>query len=474
MATDPTDQVRELAPEGIDPATGKPAISGPSPEGTVVETQRLGWRDLPGLLKDTYDEWDRDNATTLAAALAYYLAFALAPTLVLIIAVLGFVVGNGAVKHAVLLRVTDLMGPQGAAFVAQLIESAQRPGNSIPATIVSVVTILVSATGIVAEIQRSMDLIWNVPPRPSLGVWGALKTRAQGLWLVLGGGLLLLGTMVASTILGAFEHRFAGLPGLRVLAHVSELTLSFSFLTALFMLIYKLIPRVLIAWKDAFAGAMMTAFLFSVGKTLLAFYFAHSATASSYGAAGSFAVFLAWVYYSAQIFFFGAELAQVYGERLGRKLVPRPHPPAKAPPSGGLPGLEGRRGGLDGRREGLLGLDGDVGLGAPVGAGFLPDLDAIAEDRLQAQRVAADPGGLLDDALARAGVESVDDGVGLDAAGGALERHVAVGVDGRDQGRLGRRQGQGGAGAPGHEEAKRGERHQHPGPESRPHRGEGS
>ncbi len=340
MVTDPLPRGPAASePTTSETAAGGPAASAMAAGGTAAgeggpsmgdkngEIHPLGLRDLPGLLKDTYDEWDRDNASTLAAALAYYLAFALAPTLVLIIAVLGVIVGDGAVKAAVLLRVTDLMGPQAAAFVAQLIENAQRPGNSIPAAIVSVVTILVSATGIVAEIQRSMDLIWNVPPRPSLGVWGALKTRAQGLWLVLGGGLLLLATMMASTLLGAFERRFAGLPGLKFMAHASDLSLSFSFVTALFTLVYKLIPRVQIAWRDAFVGAAMTALLFSLGKTLLAFYFAHSATASSYGAAGSFAVFLAWVYYSAQIFFFGAELAQVYGARLGRKLVPKPHPP---------------------------------------------------------------------------------------------------------------------------------------------------
>jgi membrane protein len=302
--------------ESRDPASGDPARE------LATETRRFGLGDLPSLLRDTYDEWDRDNASTLAAALAYYLAFALAPTLVLIIAVLGVVVGNGAVKVEVLRRVTDLMGPQGAEFVAQLIENAQRPGNSIPAALLSVATIVVSATGIVAEIQRSMDLIWNVPPRPGRTLWQVIRSRVRGLGLVLGAGALLLLTMTASTALGAIERRLAWLPGLRLLAHASDLTLSFAFLTALFMLVYKLIPRVQIAWRDAFAGALVTALLFSIGKTLLAFYFAHSATASSYGAAGSFAVFLAWVYYSAQIFFFGAELAEVYGARFGRKLIP--------------------------------------------------------------------------------------------------------------------------------------------------------
>jgi membrane protein len=270
------------------------------------------------LLKRTYDSWDAHNAATMAAALAYYTAFALAPVLILIIAVMGFVFGRSNVQGEVMRQMHELVGANAAGFVKEMLENAARPGASFIATIVSIVTIVISATGVFGELQRAMNVIWNTPPPTSTGVLSIVRERAMAFVMVLFIGLLLVGSIAASAVLSGLGHVLERhVPGAATMLDVGELALSFGLITVLFAMMYKVMPTAKIAWRDVWLGAAATAFLFTLGKYALGLYLGKSAFGSSYGAAGSFAVLLAWVYYSAQILFFGAELTHIYARTYG-------------------------------------------------------------------------------------------------------------------------------------------------------------
>lgn len=275
------------------------------------------------LLRDAYSEWDKHNASSLAAALSYYAAFATAPTLVLLVGLLGFVLGRGTVRAEVLAQARVAMGPQGESVAAMLLDNAAHPGASLIAGAISVVTLLVSTTGLFAELSRSLDIVWDVPTPKKFSIVRLLKERALAFLMVLAGGAFLILTMLASTILTAMGER---LDRLGWLTHVAitggNLLVAFLGVAGLFAIAFKTLPRAHVAWREVIVGALFTTVLFTLGKVLIGLYFAKSAMASSFGAAGSFAVYLAWVYYTTQIFFFGAELTQVYARGRGDRIVP--------------------------------------------------------------------------------------------------------------------------------------------------------
>jgi membrane protein len=273
---------------------------------------RAAW----AIVREAYDEWDRDNATSLAAALAYYAAFATAPTLVILVAVLGALVGRSHVRAQILEYARTAMGHEGEAAVVLLLDHAPSLGSSVVATVVGVVLILVTTSGFFAELSRSLDVIFNVEePRPS-SVWALVKERAVAFTMVLFGGGFLLATMLSSTLLASLGGLLpAWGPALHLLVRVASGVVGLALLAGLFGLVVKILPRTRVATRDLVVGSCLTAVLFALGSALIGVYFAKSTVASSFGAAGGFAVFLAWVYYSAQIFFFGAELTQVIAAR---------------------------------------------------------------------------------------------------------------------------------------------------------------
>lgn len=316
---------------------GRPtsAASGPS-------KLRAAW----AIIQETYDEWDRDNATSLAAALAYYAAFATAPTLVILVAVLGTIVGRGTVRAEILEQARTAIGPQGESAVALLLDHAPSLGSSILATLVGVVLILVTTTGFFAELSRSLDVIFNVSePRP-FSALALVKERAIAFTMVFFGGAFLVLTMLSTTALASLGKLlpawgFVAKLGLRVASAIVLVAL----LAGLFGMVVKILPRTRIETRDLVVGSLLTAVLFSLGTTLIGVYFAKSTVASSFGAAGGFAVFLAWVYYSAQIFFFGAELTQVIAARRkeGRLTSADVAPPSRQEPGVGDQSTKGAR-----------------------------------------------------------------------------------------------------------------------------------
>lgn len=278
------------------------------------------------LLTDTFTEWNEDKPFQLAAALSYYTLFSLAPLLIIAMAVAGLVFGREATQHQIASTIQGMVGPQGAQAIQALIQSASTPSSGILATLIGVVTLLLGAGGVVGQLQDSLNTIWGVAPKPELGLMGLLRVRILSFGMVLGIGFLLLVSLVISAALTAFLQFVGGASiGESFLWHGIEFLVSFGLITLLFALIYKVLPDVHMAWKDVGIGAAMTALLFTLGKFLIGLYLGHSSVSSAYGAAGSLIVVLLWVYYSALIFFFGAEFTQVYATRYGVGVKPDEH-----------------------------------------------------------------------------------------------------------------------------------------------------
>lgn len=273
------------------------------------------------LIKQTVKEWSEDKVPRLGAALAYYTMFAMAPLLIIAIAIAGFVFGEEAARGRVTSELGSLINDDAAAMVEELILSARRPAAGIVATIVGVVTLLLGASGVIGQLKDSLNTIWEVAPKPGRGILSLLKDRFLSLGLVLGMGFLLLTSLVLSAVLDAVSD-FAFGDDAGVALQVLNFVVSFVVVTLLFAVIYKVLPDVKIAWRDVWIGAVVTAFLFNVGKFLIGQYLSRSTTASIFGAAGSLILVLLWIYYSSQILFFGAEFTQVYANRFGTKLEP--------------------------------------------------------------------------------------------------------------------------------------------------------
>ncbi|MBD1915057.1 MULTISPECIES: YihY/virulence factor BrkB family protein [Cyanophyceae] len=279
------------------------------------------WR----LLKQAFQEWNQDKASQLAAALAYYTLFSLAPLLILAIAIASLFFDNGAVREQLMGQVESLMGGASADFVRTVLDNANRPGENSGwvASAISVVLLLVGATGVLSQLQLSLNTIWNLEARPGIGLIDQVRKRLLSLGMVIVIGFLLLVSLIASSMISGFSGYLSMLmPGLDALVQFLNFVLAFGLSTLLFAVMFKYLPDAIIAWRDVWFGAAATAILFSIGKYLIGLYLGNSSFGSSYGAAGSVIILLVWVFYSAQILFYGAELTQVYSCRFGSQIKP--------------------------------------------------------------------------------------------------------------------------------------------------------
>lgn len=275
-------------------------------------------RDLLSAAANAYLE---DRAMTMGAAIAYYTVFSLAPVLILVIAVAGLAFGHEAAEGAIVDELGGLLGRDGARALQAMIRGAADRGSGIAATVVGLVTLAVAATSVFAELQGSLNVIWKAAPSPRSAVWDIVRVRLLSLSLIVALGFLLLVFLVVSAALTAFAGYLERVfPGLDVLMRLINMAVSFAVTAALFAMVYKMLPDTRIAWGDVWIGAAVTALLFTVGKLLIGLYIGSSNVASTYGAAGALVVILIWVYYSAQIFLFGAEFAKVYAERYGTRV----------------------------------------------------------------------------------------------------------------------------------------------------------
>jgi membrane protein len=313
----------------LEPPPSKPrpgASSGSSGAGSGARGQRVGWmrrvRRLGGLLRETYVQWDEDQAARQAASLALYTLLSVAPLLIVSIKVAGLALGDEAARGQVSQEIGKLVGPQAGAAIEAMVANAKEPGEGVLGSLIGLCVLLFGASGVFGELQASLNQMWEVKPKPNRGVMGFIKDRFFSFTMVMGVAFLLLVTLVVSAVLATVTEHFRGLVPFPALWWVLNIAIGLGITTVLFALIYKVIPDVQIQWRDVWVGAFATAVLFSVGRVLLSWYVGRSATVSPFGAAGSLVALVVWVYYSAQILFFGAEFTQVFATRYGSHILP--------------------------------------------------------------------------------------------------------------------------------------------------------
>jgi len=315
--------------------------------------KQLTQRRAVRLITTTIKEWQEDNATRLAAALAYYTVFSIAPLLIIAISVAGLVLGNEAATGQLVGQIQGLIGLQGAELIETMIQGASKPSASIIATIIGIATLVFGATSVFSELQNSLNEIWDVKPQPQKsGLLLMVRTRFLSLTLVFGIGFLLLVSLVISAVLAGVSTFIGGAIGeAAIISQVISAVLSFLVTTLLFALMFKVLPDVHVDWHDVWIGAVMTSLLFSIGRLLIGLYLGNSGVTSTYGAAGSLIILLIWVYYSAQILFFGAEFTQVFARLYGSRrdeqvlVTTQAEPPPQIPPETDdvAPDPEGRK-----------------------------------------------------------------------------------------------------------------------------------
>ncbi|GAC1661504.1 MAG: YihY/virulence factor BrkB family protein [Candidatus Dormibacteraceae bacterium] len=264
-----------------------------------------------GTLKETFWAWSEHEAPTRGAALSFYTLLSVAPLVILVVAIASVVFGHSAVQSEFIAQVRSFMGAEAAQAIARVIERGHTP-NGVFASVLGVITLLFGASGAFSELHSALNKIWNVQPQAGSGVASLIRSQLLSFGMVLGVGFLLLVSLVITTAL-AVVGRFFGeiLPLPEPVLHTLNFAISFAAIAALFALIFKYVPDARIRWRDVWEGALATALLFTIGKSLIGLYLGKAAVGSAYGAAGSLIVVIVWIYYSAMIFFFGAEFAHV-------------------------------------------------------------------------------------------------------------------------------------------------------------------
>lgn len=275
------------------------------------------------ILKCTFTEFSEDNVMRLSAALAYYAMFSIGPLLVIAVGLAGLAFGHQSVRREIEQQLQSMLGPNAANTIDSMMSSQTRQGGIIT-TILGLVALLFGAGGVFGALQDSLNTIWEVKPKPNLGIRGLIRARFLSLSMVLGTGFLLLVSMAFTTFLSAAAGSIGGKLGIsEVLVHIANFVASFGIIALLFAMIFKYLPDVKVPFRKVWVGAILTAFLFTIGKYGLAMYLGRASTTSSYGMAGSVIIILMWVYYASVILFFGAEFTQVYAKQTGTRVVPK-------------------------------------------------------------------------------------------------------------------------------------------------------
>jgi membrane protein len=277
------------------------------------------------LLKDSALEWYEDEAPHKAASLAYYTLLSTAPLVLFTVTIAGVAFGADAARGQITSQIGSVVGPQAAEAIQGVARNAHQHSGGILSSVVGFVVLLFGASGVFGELQTMMNAIWGVKPKPGRGIKGFLHDRFLSFTMVLGVAFVFLVSLLLSAAISALGHFLASsLPGGEGLWHLLNFLFSLAIITGLLGLIFKVVPDVEIRWRDVWVGALVTAILFTIGKSLLGLYLGKSSFSSSYGAAGSVVALVVWVYYASQILFMGAEFTQVYARVFGRDIKPSP------------------------------------------------------------------------------------------------------------------------------------------------------
>ena len=279
----------------------------------MLKTVKSIW----GMAVETVYDFIEDGALSRGAAIAYYTVVSIGPVLLICIAIAGLAFGEEAAQGAIVDQLRGLMGDQAAELIQTTIRSANNRSSGILATIIGIVALIVTASGVFGEMQVALNAIWKAEP-PKAVLTGILKARMASLGLVATLGFLLLVSLVLSAVLHAVSTYVNGvMPGATTILTALNFAVSLAMVSALFGAIYKILPDRQLGWRDVGVGAVVTALLFTIGKTLIGLYIGSSSVASSYGAAGALVVILVWIYYSSQIFLLGAEFTKVWASHHG-------------------------------------------------------------------------------------------------------------------------------------------------------------
>ena len=287
----------------------------------AIETTHI--KDIAALLKETGAEWWNHKAPRLGAALSYYTIFSLAPMLLLVVAVAGFFLGDDAVEGHIVDEMQELLGHDGAAVLqAMLVASSSRTSGAL-ATAIGLGVMLIGATSVMIELQDSLNTVWRAVPKPGLGLKGVLRDRLLSLGLVLSFGFVLLVSLGMSAALAAAGVWVRGIiPAWVIVGRLLSELISFGTIALFLALIFKFLPAASISWSDVSIGALLTSALFLGGKFLIGLYIGKASIGSTFGATGSLAVLLVWVYYSSMIMLLGAEFTRAYAARYGSGVIP--------------------------------------------------------------------------------------------------------------------------------------------------------
>lgn len=287
------------------------------------------WQDIWYLLTESFDAWGKHKAPRLGASLAFYTLLSLTPLLLMIVAVVGLVFGRTAAQRQIVSQVHMLVGAQGAEAADALLKGSQSSAQGIIATVVGFVTLLFSASGVMIELRDALNTIWEIPGAKAGGVRSKIfaytRERLLSFTMVLSVGFLLVISLAISSWIAALGSLSSSiLPWTEVFLHVGNSIASLLLISAVFSAIYKLMPDVHLEWRDVVLGGAVTSLLFNVGKLVLGIYLGKASLASSYGAFASIVVLVIWVYYSGQIFFFGAEFTRAFANCYGSRPLNRP------------------------------------------------------------------------------------------------------------------------------------------------------
>jgi membrane protein len=289
-------------------------------------------KESAGLLKETYVQWSAHKSARLAAALAYYTIFAMAPLLIIAIAIAGLVFGHGAASHQILGQIGGLIGQKGEQQLATMVSASDRPATGVIAAILGVITLIFGASGVVLQLQDAIDVVWDVQEQPGGGIWQTVRTRILSITMLLALVFLLIVSLIVGAALTALNtYSTALMPSFTYIARAINLLFDLGILTLLFAVIFKYLPKTPVRWSDVRVGAFITAILFVIGQFGIMLYLGKTNASSPYGDAGALIIILLWVYYSAQLLLFGAEFTNVWAKRRGLAPSKAAKPAHRAP-----------------------------------------------------------------------------------------------------------------------------------------------
>jgi len=289
-----------------------------------VTKQKFSLKGVWKLIKDSFLGFDNDKVFKLSGSLAYFTIFSIGPMLLVIIFFADLFYGREAVEGTIYGQINGFVGPEAAAQIQEIIKNASMSGKSTFTAVVGFITLLIGTTTVFAEIQDSINTIWNLKTKPEKGWIKLILNRLLSFSIVIGLAFVLLVSLIINGIMEAFGNRLANMfPELAVLViYIINLVLTFIVITLLFATIFKVLPDAKIKWRDVMVGAIVTALLFMLGKFGITYYIGSSNIGSTYGAAGSLIILLLWVYYSAIILYYGAEFTKAYATHFGNRIYP--------------------------------------------------------------------------------------------------------------------------------------------------------